>query len=171
MNYLLFIFILFLSSCTSLRSPHAREADRVVDCFLKDLKKKEEFSVFAYGGAFMYDVEEIDLSLFIKKCVNLEEARILLVSVVESLLAKINTDPGIRPYLHNYPFTDKDLVIFIHLVDENGDDAMPPNIAMISKLRKSVDFSIKENVEGPLSFRDIHTETYEEALKIYNAEK
>lgn len=53
---------------------------------------------------------------------NLEEARRLYVEVVEDFLNRINNNKEIRSYLHDYPFTIKNLDLMIHFSEDTNDE-------------------------------------------------
>lgn len=161
--------MMIMPSFAHSRSQHAKESDRIVNSFVKELKKKENVSLFGYGGAFMKDVEEIDIDLSVYKFVDINEARKMLVSSVEDLLKKINSDSKIRPYLHNYPFTNKNLTFYLHFYDKNGKEVMPPHISSAGLMFGNIVYSLK-NLKDPMLYDDIHQETYDEALKIYKSE-
>lgn len=57
--------LFFVSSCASLRSPHVGEADRVLDCSLKDIK--DDLYVLNYCGALTYNVKELNVIMCMKK--------------------------------------------------------------------------------------------------------
>lgn len=126
--------------------------------------------LFGIWGAFQNDIEGISLDFHLQKNVNIEEARKLLVGSVEELLHRINNDVGIRPFLHNYPFTNNNLWFSIGFKDKNNKFVLPPNIAMASLILGKISYGL-EDLKEPLLFDEIHEETYEEALKIYQSEK
>ena len=118
----------------------------------------------------MHDVEKINLSLCTKKRLNVDEARQLFIPLIEKLLSKINTDTNIKPYLHNYPFTSKNLCISLRLEEKNGKKVERPYIADVRLMFGMVFYSV-EDLNDDMLFEHVHEETYEEALKIYNSEK
>ena len=118
----------------------------------------------------MKDVEEIGLSLSTQKKLNLEQTRQLFISLIQNLLNKINSDTRIRPYLHNYPFTSKNLCLSLHFVDKKDDNVLPPYIGTVRLMFGKVFYSL-QSLKDEMLFDQIHEETYEEALKIYNSEK
>jgi hypothetical protein len=160
------IMLPFYAFCTS---KHTKEVNRIVNPFLKELEKKGKIYAFGYGGAFMHDVEEIDISLCTKRIVDVEKARLLIVSITEELLKRINTDEGIRPYLHNYPFTNENLSITLNFRDKNDDPMLPPFLTYTGVMYGKVGYAL-QNLKQPLAVDYVHRETYEEALKIYKAQ-
>lgn len=166
-SFFSFLMLLF-SSCSS-RNPEIYEVGKAVDSFIDDLKKKENVSVFGRGGGFMYDIEEIDLDFIMQKKVNIDQARKIIVSMVESLLVKINAKKSIRPYLRNYPFTYKNLNISLDFYDSNGKPEKPPNIYSVHLAYGFLDFSIHGFIDK-FSRKEILREPYEESLRIYHPE-
>ena len=54
------------------------------------------------------------------KVIDIDEARRLLVYCAEEYLTAINGDEKVRPYLHNYPFTAKNIEIEIVFRNPDG---------------------------------------------------
>jgi hypothetical protein len=107
-----------------------------------------------------------------KDTVSLEEARCLFISVAESFLNEINSDPEVKGDLDSYPFTSDNITISIYFVDEN-DVHLGTGISTIrfSKgLIKYEAYQILEYHKYPLGAlgKDItiHQEPYAEALNI-----
>jgi hypothetical protein len=165
----IFLVIIVMPFYAFSTSKHTKEVNRIVNPFLKELEKKGKIYVFGAGGGFMNDVEKINLSFCTQRTVDVEKARLLIISIVEELLKRINADKGIRPYLHNYPFTNENLCITIHFEDKNGDPVLPPNLVFTKVMLGKVSYST-QNLKQPLAMDRIHSETYEEALKIYKAQ-
>ena len=113
----------------------------------------------------MHDIEKINLSLCTQKKLDLEQTRQLFISLIQNLLKKINSDTRIKPYLHNYPFTSKNLCLSLHFVDKKDDNVLPPYIGMVRLMFGKVFYSL-QSLKDEMLFEHIHEETYEEALKI-----
>jgi hypothetical protein len=90
-------------------------------------------------------------------------ARELLVNVVEEYLSEINADERIRPYLHNYPFTDKNLEIEIVFRNPDGSKVASGKINVASadegKIFYYVDYPEKHTL------KILYEETYEQAIQ------
>lgn len=170
MKYYFILFLLiFVPFYTFSGCFYIKETDRIVSSVLKDLEKKEKIYLFGYGGAFRDDVEEINLSFSTKKNVDIQKARRLIIYIAETLLKKINSNTQIRPYLHNYPFTNNNLKVSIHFNDKNDKAVLPPYLAYVGLMFGEIDYSL-QNLQNNLKLDGIHQETYEEALKIYRSE-
>ncbi len=106
-----------------------------------------------------------------KDTISLEQARGMLVSLMESMLISINSDSYIRQYLEIYPFTYDLLDISIRFEDENYID-LGTGISQVYFYRGKIKYErydIKEYT-GTYPARGkhyiIHEETYPEALAI-----
>lgn len=113
MNKLFLFLILFLlhnSKGISLEQEYIRLANFNLKQFAKEIKTFDpNFIVKAIGGGLMFDVDLLDLQFKYKKTVSIDEARKLFVISLDKFLLKINSDSKIRIYLHEFPFTAKNM--------------------------------------------------------------
>lgn len=171
-NILLLIFIFSLNlGCDRFRtdSPHIAFSDKIVDAYLEDMKTKYGLQCFGRGGGFINKVNEIHLAFVIQGAKDQDELQELIVAINEDLLHRFNKNEEIRPYLKNYPFTEVNLSISILLLDENGRSFLERkdmDVALQKVKQFNGDIVYQVNEPGKITTRDIHTETYEEALKI-----
>lgn len=96
----------------------------------------------------------------------LEEARILYVKGVERLLKRVNQDPQIRPYLHNYPFTVSNLTYTMQFPYVAVDASGTGPIVDIMCVRGRVYYDVLEPNNGRGDLRAMHIEPYADALRI-----
>ncbi|MFI0434638.1 MAG: hypothetical protein ACH350_02780, partial [Parachlamydiaceae bacterium] len=68
----------------------------------KKLSKKHQMDLIGVGGGMMGSVYMIGLSFQIRHPLNRNEARARIVDCTEELLAAINSNEEIRPFLKNY---------------------------------------------------------------------
>jgi len=87
-----------------------------------------------------------------------------LVDSVEEYLSAINSNEKIRPYLHNYPFTAKNVEIVIYFHNPNGSNVASGKISIAAAKRGKVICYI--DYPEKYTIKTIHEETYEEALKL-----
>jgi hypothetical protein len=97
--------------------------------FSERLKKEEGLTLGCYGVSdFPQKHSEYTLFNFNlmyasyksqQDVVSLEDARCLLVSIAESLLKEINSDPAIRDHLVPYPLTYNEIELVVSFRDEN----------------------------------------------------
>lgn len=164
--YIYLPILLLFTSCV-LDPPHVKAAHKIMNSFTKKMKK-EGLSLFASGGSMMGDIQVISLDYETCKSVNIEQARMLFIKEAEALLYQINSDHEIHPYLHDYPFTSRNIFLTIAFCKTDGNFADPPNIAyvMLRTHKDLVCYSIYD--EQTERLETVYEEPYEEALKIYN---
>jgi hypothetical protein len=103
--------------------------------------------------------------------VSLKEARNLLISVTESLLKKINSDPEMKKRLDVYPCTNDLIRICIYIQDENHID-LGQGISTVFFSRGKIKYEYYQIHEYRNSYPAIgkhftvHEESYVEALDI-----
>ena len=179
----IFVFlIVLLSSCGFIeeaitnRNTHVRDedyeriADKITSKFAKKMKAEKGLRCIGTGGGMMTDIQRMAISFQYFHEVNLDEARELLVSVVQEYLKAINGSKEVRPYLHEYPFRFEDIEIMIWIKEPNGNDVPLGKIAQITVSRGVVIYYSYKYDPGN-SYQTLHRETYEEAVKIVNKEK
>ena len=145
-------------------------ADEVTRNFARKMKKEKGLQCIGTGGGMMTDIQRMAISFQVFQEVDLVQARELLVSTTIEYLNAINGSKEVRPYLHNYPFKQEDVGIMIWVQEPNGDDMPEGKINFMSASRGVLLYKVSNGGEG-YSSREIHKETYEEALKIVDAEK
>lgn len=163
--YLITVLAVFcLTGCTS--PPHIIEADRIMDAFTEKMGK-EGYQLFMSGGAMMDDIQKINLGYKIDKPLTIEDARFIIVNKTELLLNMVNNDSRIRPYLHTYPFTSKNIHFGIISVKEDGEFVDPPLIASAQTITNKdiISYCVNDADAGRLN--NVHKESYQEALQIY----
>lgn len=140
---------------------------RIVNSSIKQLSTRYGVVAIGTGGGNVEDksrFESVSFNLYHK--LNKEEARILLVEVVELFLHNINQNKDISPYLYDNPFTYRNLEFVIFLYNENGSDLFHPELGAVSLTpRGTISFVTYESSEICKRATDIE-EPYEEAYRI-----
>ena len=177
---MLFICTL-LSSCSSVdvedlnRGSHVRDEDYekiangVTYRVEQQLKKEVGLQCIGTGGGMMDSIRKMAMSFDFFHEVDLFQARKLSVHTISEYLKAINNSKKIRPYLRHYPFTPKDIEIRIWIRKPNGGDVPPNKITYISFTNGILRYDLSDE-PGTYLDRELCTETYEEALKIIQAE-
>jgi hypothetical protein len=97
--------------------------------------------------------------------VDIDTARQLLVTSVQEYLSAVNSNEKIKPHLHNYPFTDKNIKIVIYFYDSSGLDVPVGSISIASaaqgELIYYVDYPEKHTIKA------IHEESFQDALRAF----
>lgn len=129
----------------------------------KKLHDEKGLILVGTGGEMMYEIKMLMMSFDYRKVVDVIMARKLLVDCVEEYLLEINSNEKIRPYLHNYPFTPKNIEIEIGFYNPDGSEVASGQINLASaregKMFYYVDYPEK------CTLKAIYEETYEDALK------
>ena len=100
------------------------------------------------------------------KKVNVEEARILLITLTKELLDRINSDQQIRPYLDHYPFTEKGISLGLSFYDDQGKRVDNGYVAHLFVAKDgNICYDTYNHEE------DLYEEPYEEALRIVENEQ
>ncbi len=177
-----FLTCMLLSSCGSFntqefdKGSHVRDenyetiANRITKQVALRLRQEKDLRCSGTGGGMMNNVRMMAISFDFFYEVDIKEARKLLIYANTEYLKTINGSKEIRPYLINYPFTPKDIEIMIWLKEPNGNDISFGKITFLSSYDGVFIYKIATG-QGSYSSEKIHQETYEEALKIVEAEE
>ena len=146
-----------------------RELDRLVKkvfCeVIREMKLKHRMVCFCSGGAMMKEIEELDLSFNISHPVDVDEARLLLVDLAETLLESVNQNKKIKKYLANDPFISKNVSLQITFSNRDGSEIMAPNLESIMVIKDKVYFTSKDLESSYKSF-NIHVESFDDTVKL-----
>jgi hypothetical protein len=92
-------FIFFLCAAFAYREPnYCKMVNQITKKFLKESAQPRRLILSGYGGAMMNDIQEISLSFLSFDALNVDEARILYVEMMEEYLQRINCHERIRPH-------------------------------------------------------------------------
>ena len=160
-----FLFFLFITSSFLFGEEerlYLTYVSNLQNIYAKELQKSG-LRVLCKGGALMNDVEQIGLDFFLRKYVDVNEARRLYVKYSEPFLRLVNANRKLRPYLHNYPATINEIGFSISFaIDPTKDESS--QVRHVFYGRGEVSYFAPHTNE-------IHHETYEEALKIVHEEQ
>ena len=176
-----FIFLIaFFSSCNLIedtnvrKNTHVRDEDyeriacRIEKAFARKMKSEKGLECIGTGGGMMSNIQRMAISFQYFHEVDLDQARRLLVCVANEYLNAINSCKEVRPYLHNYPFREENIQIRIWIKKPNRDDVLFNEIEYIFFVNGMLKYYLP-NDEKTRAEREIHRETYEEALKIVDS--
>lgn len=138
-------------------------ADEITARTAKKLKNEKSLILVGTGGRMMDDIKMIMMGFEYCKVVDIKTARKLLVYCVEEYLSAINTSKEIRPYLHNYPFTAKNVEIVIYFRNTDGSKVALDKINIASAKEGEMFYYI--DYPETYTLKAIHKETYEEAVQ------
>ena len=157
----LFIFI-SVFGCSSFRDQmpdYEKIADKITNRTAEKLKKEKKLTLIGIGGRMMDDIQMMAMSFNYYQEVNLEQARELLIYVINEYLSDINNNQDVRPYLHEYPFTSKNVEIRIFIYGPDRRTLHPDKIGYISSIDGVLEYYTGADDDHPIC-----RETYTEAL-------
>jgi len=111
--------------------------NKIINRSIKQLENRYGLVPIGSGGGNIDNKsrkETVSFHLYHK--LTKEEARILIIEIVELLLHNINIDKVIAPYLYNFPFTYKNIEATVFIYEKDESDLFDPNIGLISLTRR-----------------------------------
>ena len=163
-NTFITVFFALMCGCSQIEDYEVL-ADGVINQTTNQLEKEKDLFCVGTGGRMMGDIQLLRITFQYFHLVNLEESRELLVYAIQTFLKNSNENKKIRPYLHNYPFTTKNIEITIWILQPDGHYPPQGDIKCIYL----EDGTLKYELVAPEKFTPrpvLHEETYEEALKV-----
>ncbi|MCH9625436.1 MAG: hypothetical protein S4CHLAM123_06100 [Chlamydiales bacterium] len=167
MSKILFLtFLLFsVTSCTVREPYYCQISNRIAGSYVMEFARPRELMLTGYGGAMMDDIKNIELCFLSFAALNVDEARVLYVEMMEELLYRINCNEEVRPYLHNFPFEEENLKLRIGFEDCNGRITKDGHVALMSIAKDHIlYFAAYDPVTE--KFYTLYEAPYEEARKI-----
>ncbi|CRX37705.1 hypothetical protein [Estrella lausannensis] len=129
-------------------------------------------TITAVGGSSQKGIKMIHLGVATNGPGSIDQARTLMVFLFQELLNRYNTNPSIRPYLLNYPFTEKNIEFSIRFVDSKGiccrKDVTKKDedqIAYVTCFNGRIKYMV-DDYGGLNPYRGILFEDYQDALRI-----
>lgn len=141
-------------------------ADKITEKTAKKLKEQKNLRLVGTGGKMMNDIQAMNMSFYFYQEVDLKAARKLIVYAINEYLSEINNNKEVRPYLHEYPFTVKNVEIMIFFYKPDRSNLSPEKIYCISSINGMLEYYIHSDPS-----QAIHEETYEEALQAISCQK
>lgn len=160
----LVILLLFLSAC---HKSHSDLADAQMSCYAKKAYQEKGIILEGSGGSMMNDIKEFAMSFKCSLHLTLAQTRVLMVQVVDEFLQQVNANEEIRPYLHSYPLTVKNVSLMIGF--RNHQNKRPPkkHIALAYTHKDKIYYSHWDSTKLESSkFCDDFDESFNDAVKI-----
>ncbi len=157
MTLLMFSFLMCFSGCQP--RDYEKIANEITDVTAKTLLKEKKLYLLGTGGRMMDDIKMMAMSFNYYQEIDLKTARELLLYTVNQYLSNINNNEEVRPYLHEYPFTAKNIEIRIWIYTPDGRKLTPEKIGYIGAVEGILEYDNRSQ-EKP-----ILEETYEEGMK------
>jgi hypothetical protein len=159
---ILFMFsLLFACSAFGYQSPrYVKLAHEITAQTAKELKAEKNLYLVGTGGQMMDDIQMMAMSFYYYHEVDLKTGRELIVYAINKYLLAINTNKEIRPSLHEYPFTAKNVEIRIFIYNPDRSELSPEKIYYITSYNGMIKYYTRAN-----SRKVICEESYEKALQ------
>jgi hypothetical protein len=168
-----FFYILIISFFTLSCSDHKNQtvnyekiADKITIETAKNLKEEKNLFLIGIGGRMMHDIQMMGMSFNYYQKVDLSSARKLLVEAVETYLSNINNNQNIKPFLHEYPFTAKNVEVRIFIYEPDRSELPPEDIYRISSRNGILRYYNRLDRDNPIC-----KQTFEEASKKIDSEE
>ncbi|HEV8052733.1 MAG TPA: hypothetical protein VGP47_09570 [Parachlamydiaceae bacterium] len=133
------------------------------------LAKRYNMRISGITGGMADCVNLLGLDFQIQGPLSKEQLRRILIDSVQELLNAVNLDDQIRPFLKNYPFTEKQIIITLFIKDKNGNDVYDPEIAVASSWHGTINYNTDDK-DNKYVYKQKIKEDYQTALKIINDE-
>jgi hypothetical protein len=144
-------------------------ATRIESQTAKQLKREKGLVPTGNSGQMMGNIKSMGLSFNYYHLLNLEEARELLLYASNVFLKNINENKEIRPYLHNYPFTSKNIELVIFIYQADGSEPNQGSLAVLAIKDGILTYELAApNKYAPWPI--LHEETYETGLNVLGIE-
>jgi hypothetical protein len=158
----------FTFGCSSFSpSPdYEKIADKITEKAAKELKAQKNLYLIGTGGRMMDDIQMMAMSFNYYQEVNLKTARELTIYAVNEYLSAINNNKEIRLYLHEYPFTAKNIEITIFVYNQDRSKLPLEKICCIECINGGLEYYNRSNPR-----QAIYEETYEQASRAISSEE
>lgn len=161
------MFLFFCNMSFAFKCNYSERASKLQKQYIKEIKKKYDLTVCGTGAAMPDDIKELKLCFEKEGCYSINEVRELYVKVADGFIDLINDDTAIRPYLHEYPFTENNIELGIIFEDEMGHFVNSNYVASVDVINGKIYFKYYDSKEGRL--KNITVEPYQEAReKVYS---
>lgn len=138
--------------------------DSVTHNVAKKLSLDFHLNLVGTGRQAWDGIEMLGMKLDYANEVDLNKARALLVTSIQTYLDEINHSKEIRRYIKKYPFTASNLEIGIYVHEPDGSDVPKDKLFYLSAV-DGVLYYYLDNVKGYPRIV-LHQETYDDALKM-----
>jgi len=141
---------------------YVKMAHEITDNVAKKLKIEKDLHLIGTGGSMMNDIQMMAMSFEFYQQTNIEKARKLIIYSGKEYLSAINSNEEIRPFLHNYPFTNKNIEIMILFCQSTNENDIT-KIKLVSLNEGIVNYYTYNSQE---QLCKICEESFEDALKL-----
>jgi hypothetical protein len=166
---LLLIMTVFFA-CSSYEIPdYEKMADQITAKTAKKLKAKKGLALIGTSGQMMKNIQMMAMHFNFYREVDIETARNLLVESIQEYLYAINSNEEIKPYLHDNPFTDKNVEITIYFYNPDRSDVLSDSISIATSNKGKIIYYI--DYPEKYTIKPILEESYQEAVDLVDRYK
>jgi len=141
-------------------------SDKITAKTAENLSRKYQLDPIGSGGSMMHDVKKLALSFNCYHPLSVDDSRALIVKCVNEYVKSVNDDKEIRPYLHDYPFTEKNIELVIFFYEDNQFTKIEPGqVSNVSTINGKVFYKTR-SAEDQYKRETLHEESYAEAVRI-----
>ncbi len=166
LTYMMFLLSIF----TWFQSEPNKSYNQILNSHIKYAKKKYNLKLSSYGMGYPKKITKISVGFETYGPGNLNKSRKIILDLSNDLLKRINNQVGIKPYLQDVPFTEKNIEVSILYVENNGrvwfiknENNWKNELAIVALSNGIIRYVINNNRRGPA--KEMYEETFEEALK------
>ena len=145
--------------------PYVEMAGKIRSEIAQMLAKRYNMKIFGISGGMADCVNMLGLDFQIQGPLPKEQLRRILIESVHELLEAVNSNQQIRPFLKNYPFTEKEIITTLFVIDKNRENVFDPEILVASSYHGRLIFNTKDKAVK-YGYKQEIKEDYETALKI-----
>ncbi len=158
-----FILPSFLNSCSDL-TREDKLCLSLMNNVSEKLKKQNGYHLTSNGVRIPNKIRGVDPTYMVYGNYSIDQARIYLVNAVEEILSEINSNQEIRPYMGEYPFTNRNAELIIHFGESINHDVYPPYVSIVFNVNNTIFYHTDDPETG--KSKTIYSEPYEEGLRI-----
>lgn len=130
------------------------------------VKKQYQLNCCAVGGSMPDDVQSIKIEFQSKKPATVDEARVLMVEILQIFHKEVNQHKNVRPFLREYPFSISRLKLAIHFDARYFGEKEVESVDHVFMSQTGIYYGRRgKTFEDRIELLE---ETYEEAVKKYN---
>lgn len=149
--------------------PHEPLIDAVFCAYLREMAKEHDLECERIGGKLTEGVDEVVVRLIYFHPAKIDKARELQVVATEKLLAAINNNEQLRPYIKNYPLSLDKLKVDILLRKSNYFPYFDGVLDTVSREGDKVSYVLDYRYDGKkrceVIAEELPSESYQECLK------
>jgi hypothetical protein len=174
-KFILLFLLLNVIDISATEKNYSKLSSKILDEFSNKILKENGLEISFIGGSYTTDVRCILIYYKCKKKLNITEARKLFVQCVEDLISRYNSNKEIRPYLHMYPFTIRNINFGISFDEDINNRVKSPYISLMFSGNDGIrpDFlTFYSTIDGDVvNQKEIYEEPYTESVKIVRESK